>query len=209
MRRNMVVGLAAAAALGLVVWAATRSNTPQPVQISTAEKIVPGKTVEKGPRQGQGWRRRDCRGSRNSARRHHDHRHPRHRQPALRRVGADHHRDRRPDCRDQLPGGRNGQRGRHPGQAGRCPGAGRGRRCEGALRPRRGQQRPRQAALPHRQRDGKGDRRGSGQLRDRARGLRAAARQALQARHRRAVRGAGRPAQGVAGRFRCRRARPS
>ena len=54
MRRNIVVGLAVAAAVGLIVWAATRSNTPQPVQISTAEKIVPGKTVEKGRGKGKG-----------------------------------------------------------------------------------------------------------------------------------------------------------
>lgn len=54
MRRNMVVGLAVVAALGLIVWAATRSNTPQPVQISTAEKIAPGKTVEKGRGKGGG-----------------------------------------------------------------------------------------------------------------------------------------------------------
>ena len=81
-----------------------------------------------------------------------------------------------------------------------APGAGRGRRCEGALRSRRGQQRPRQAALAHRQRHGEGDRRGRGQFRDRARGARAAARPALQAHHRGAVR---RAASACA---RCRRA---
>jgi hypothetical protein len=48
MRRNMVVGLAVVAALGLIIWAAARSHTPQPVQISTPDKIVPGKTIEKG-----------------------------------------------------------------------------------------------------------------------------------------------------------------
>ena len=42
MQRNMVVGLAVVAALGLIIWAATRSNTPQPVQFWTAENIVPG-----------------------------------------------------------------------------------------------------------------------------------------------------------------------
>jgi membrane fusion protein (multidrug efflux system) len=54
MRRNTVLGMVAVAALGLIVWAATRPDRPQPVQISTAEKIVPGKTVEKGGGKGKG-----------------------------------------------------------------------------------------------------------------------------------------------------------
>ena len=48
MRRNTVLGMVAVAALGLIVWVAIRPDRPQPVQISTAEKIDPGKTVEKG-----------------------------------------------------------------------------------------------------------------------------------------------------------------
>ena len=51
MRRNTVLGMAAVAALGLIVWVATRPDRPPPAQISTAEKIVPGKTVEKGRRE--------------------------------------------------------------------------------------------------------------------------------------------------------------
>ena len=54
MRRNTVLAMAAVVALGLIVWVATRPDRPQPVQISTAEKIVPGKTVEKGRGKGKG-----------------------------------------------------------------------------------------------------------------------------------------------------------
>ena len=207
MRRNTVLAMAAVVALGLIVWVATRPDRPQPAQISTAEKIVPGKTVEKGARerrQGRGARRR--RGSRHGTRRHHHHRHSRHRQPAVRRVGADHLRDRRP----RLP--------RSASLEGGTVNAGdvlvklddalaqaEVADAQGPLRSRRGQQRSRQAALAHRQRHGKGHRRGDGQLRDRARGARAAARAALQAHHQGAVPGPGRHAQGVAGRLHCRR----
>jgi membrane fusion protein (multidrug efflux system) len=54
MRRNMVVAMVAVAALGLIVWAATRPNTPQPARILTAETTVPGKTVEKSGRDKSG-----------------------------------------------------------------------------------------------------------------------------------------------------------
>ncbi len=55
MQRNTVaaaIGLLALA--GLVVWTMTRSREPQPVQISTVQKVEPGKTVEKGRGKGGG-----------------------------------------------------------------------------------------------------------------------------------------------------------
>lgn len=55
MRRNTVaaaIGLLALVAL--IAWAMTRSREPQPVQVSTAQKIEPGKTVEKGRGKGKG-----------------------------------------------------------------------------------------------------------------------------------------------------------
>lgn len=53
MRRNTVVALVAVAALGLIVWAVMRPK-PQPAQLSTVEKIIPGQTVEKGRGKGGG-----------------------------------------------------------------------------------------------------------------------------------------------------------
>ena len=53
MRRNTVAAaIAVLGLLGLLAWTATRDRTP-PAQISVAEKIEPGKTVEKG-RRGKG-----------------------------------------------------------------------------------------------------------------------------------------------------------
>jgi membrane fusion protein (multidrug efflux system) len=53
MRRNTVAAtVAVLAAFALVIWAATRTRTPPPAQISTAEKVAPGKTV--GKRGGKG-----------------------------------------------------------------------------------------------------------------------------------------------------------
>jgi membrane fusion protein, multidrug efflux system len=55
MRRSTVLAIGAVAALGIVLWVATRPQSP-PAQISTAERIEPGKTVEKdrGKRKGGG-----------------------------------------------------------------------------------------------------------------------------------------------------------
>ncbi len=55
MRRNRIaaaVGLLALAAL--VAWTMSRSREPRPVQVSTAQKVEPGKTVEKGRGKGGG-----------------------------------------------------------------------------------------------------------------------------------------------------------
>jgi membrane fusion protein (multidrug efflux system) len=55
MRRNRIaaaVGLVALAAL--VAWTMTRSREPRPVQVSTAQKVEPSKTAEKGRGKGGG-----------------------------------------------------------------------------------------------------------------------------------------------------------
>ena len=54
MRRNMVGGLLALVAVGLITWSIARSKAPQPAQIATAEKIEPGKTTERGRGKGNG-----------------------------------------------------------------------------------------------------------------------------------------------------------
>ena len=55
MRRNTVMAIVAMlAAFALVIWAATRSRTTTPSQISTAEKVVPGETIERGRGKGSG-----------------------------------------------------------------------------------------------------------------------------------------------------------
>ena len=82
-------------------WSHRDPRPPQPAQIATADKVGAARR-RKGARKGKGAERRRRRRGRHGARRHHDHRYPRHRQPAVRRVGADHLRDRRPDRRDQL-----------------------------------------------------------------------------------------------------------
>jgi membrane fusion protein (multidrug efflux system) len=47
MRRNILVATLAIAVLGLIGWAVMQPSKPPPVHVSTAEKVVPGKTVEK------------------------------------------------------------------------------------------------------------------------------------------------------------------
>ncbi len=55
MRRNTVAAAIGLLALvGLIVWTTTRPRETQPVQISSAEKIEPGKTVEKKRGKGKG-----------------------------------------------------------------------------------------------------------------------------------------------------------
>lgn len=54
MRRTTVVAAIAVAALGIIAWAAMRSNNAAPVHVTTAEKLVPGQTVEKGRKSAAG-----------------------------------------------------------------------------------------------------------------------------------------------------------
>jgi membrane fusion protein, multidrug efflux system len=54
MRRNTVMAMVAILGAFALIWAATRSRTPTPSQISTAEKVVPGETVERGRGKGPG-----------------------------------------------------------------------------------------------------------------------------------------------------------
>jgi membrane fusion protein (multidrug efflux system) len=52
MRRNILVATLAIAVLGLIGWAVMQPSKP-PVQVSTAEKVVPGKTAEKSRGKGR------------------------------------------------------------------------------------------------------------------------------------------------------------